>query len=108
MPNFLKKPSVPIAAACVGVFGSAFAFFRYLLPLELPDRPFSTVLLDRNGNEIAELLSSEKTRHRPLPPENVPAFMRSSLLALEDRRFFSHPGIDPVGIVRALVRNVAA
>ena len=41
-----------------------------------------------------------------LPYANVPARLIEVLLAIEDRRFFSHPGIDPVAVARALWRNV--
>ena len=37
--------------------------------------------------------------------ENVPQKMINAILAIEDRRFFEHPGIDLVGIVRAAVKN---
>jgi penicillin-binding protein 1A len=41
--------------------------------------------------------------------DEIPPAMRSAMIAIEDRRFRSHPGIDPIGIARALgsavVRN---
>ena len=37
--------------------------------------------------------------------ENVPQKMINAILAIEDRRFFEHPGIDFIGIVRAAVKN---
>jgi len=37
--------------------------------------------------------------------ENVPQKMINAILAIEDRRFFEHPGIDFIGIVRAALRN---
>jgi len=33
--------------------------------------------------------------------DQIPASMRSAMIAIEDRRFRSHPGVDPIGIVRA-------
>jgi len=38
----------------------------------------------------------------------LPPALVSAVLAIEDRRFFAHPGIDPVGTIRALVRNLSA
>jgi len=34
--------------------------------------------------------------------DEIPPSMRSAMIAIEDRRFRSHPGIDPIGIVRAI------
>ncbi len=38
--------------------------------------------------------------------ENVPAHMKNAVLAIEDRRFYQHNGIDTKGIVRAIRNNV--
>lgn len=75
------------------------------MPFELPEEPYSTALLDRNGNEIGELLSAKGLRHRPLAYSEIPDFTKNALVALEDRRFRSHFGLDPRGIARALYRN---
>jgi penicillin-binding protein 1A len=39
--------------------------------------------------------------------ENVPKTMKDAVLAIEDRRFYSHGGIDTKGVVRALVSNLS-
>jgi len=61
----------------------------------------STQMMDRDGQAIRELRSkdgklSSRVRLAELSPLVVPA-----LLAAEDARFYRHPGIDPVAIVRA-------
>jgi penicillin-binding protein 1A len=35
-----------------------------------------------------------------LPYDRIPPVMRDAIIAVEDRRFYSHPGIDPIGIAR--------
>jgi penicillin-binding protein 1A len=45
-------------------------------------------------------------RRQYLPFEHIPKLMRDSLLAVEDARFYEHPGIDMVGVVRAIVSNL--
>jgi len=40
--------------------------------------------------------------------EDVPPIFLKALIAIEDRQFYSHFGINPIGIVRAMVRNVSA
>ena len=41
-----------------------------------------------------------------LPYAEIPATMKNAMIAVEDRRFWMHPGIDPIGIVRAFVVNM--
>lgn len=38
--------------------------------------------------------------------DKIPKLMRDSLLAVEDSRFYEHHGIDPIGVLRAVVANV--
>ncbi|WP_310496238.1 PBP1A family penicillin-binding protein [Sandarakinorhabdus sp.] len=40
-----------------------------------------------------------------LPYAEIPATMKNAMITVEDRRFWYHPGIDPIGIVRAFVTN---
>ncbi|MEQ8204904.1 MAG: transglycosylase domain-containing protein, partial [Woeseia sp.] len=41
-------------------------------------------------------------------PEQVPETLRQALIAVEDRRFTQHPGIDPIALGRAVLANVRA
>src|SRR5262245_29355741 len=43
---------------------------------------------------------------RYLPIADVPEVLKRAVIAVEDRRFLSHPGFDPVGILRALIANL--
>jgi penicillin-binding protein 1A len=65
----------------------------------------STVVHDRGGKEIAEL--GEEAR-RPISIDEVPLHFVQALCAAEDGRFFSHKGVDYVGLVRAMWLNVKA
>ncbi len=56
-------------------------------------------------NALASLTASEE---RVLVDyEDLPAVLVQAVLATEDRNFFDHGGIDPIGITRAVVRDVA-
>lgn len=39
--------------------------------------------------------------------EDVPPYFLNALLSSEDKRFYLHPGVDPFGIARAIVRNIS-
>jgi penicillin-binding protein 1A len=45
-------------------------------------------------------------RRQYVPFDQIPKLMRDSLLAVEDARFYDHPGIDIIGVMRAIVSNL--
>ena len=55
---------------------------------------------------LTSLVNGEREKRRPVALAAIPPHMVHAVLAIEDRRFYEHPGIDPIGIVRALVSNV--
>lgn len=40
--------------------------------------------------------------------EDLPPYLPDAVLSVEDRRFYSHPGIDPLGLARAMIANLKA
>ena len=66
---------------------------------------FAVTFLDRQGQEVGRrgIRHDDSVRLEDFPDELIKA-----ALATEDRRFFSHWGIDPIGTVRALVVNTRA
>jgi penicillin-binding protein 1C len=73
-----------------------------------PERWVSTQIVDRNGELLYESLSEKETRSRRLDPERLPETLSRATVAAEDRRFFLHPGVDPIALARALWRNLRA
>ena len=43
-----------------------------------------------------------------VPLKELPRYVPQAFIAIEDRRFYSHYGVDPIGIARAVVANIAA
>ena len=66
----------------------------------------STVVVDRHGRVLYEALSADGTRIRPLTPAQIPPILEAATLAAEDRRFYSHPGVDPLSLLRAARHNL--
>jgi penicillin-binding protein 1A len=62
-------------------------------------------LLDREGARFA---SFGERYGDYLTLEQMSPWLPKAVIATEDRRFYQHPGIDPIGIFRALVRNLQA
>ncbi|MBN2358302.1 MAG: penicillin-binding protein 1C [Deltaproteobacteria bacterium] len=84
-------------------------FVLWPLPPELlaKDGVTSLRVLDRNGVLLRELRSGEGGRSAPLAGP-LPRHVVDALVAAEDRRFFSHPGVDPLAMARAAVQNARA
>lgn len=53
---------------------------------------------------LAALAAGERRRYVPLG--NIPKPMVNAVLAIEDHRFYDHPGVDPISTVRAIVTNI--
>ena len=66
----------------------------------------STLVVDRRGVPLYESLSGEGTRSEHLSAEALPADLVAATIAAEDRRFWWHPGLDPIAIARALTRDI--
>lgn len=67
--------------------------------------PASTRILDCKGRVIYDLFQEKR---RPVPLESIPAGLRDAVVAVEDRRFYSHWGIDLVripGLALSVVRR---
>ncbi len=91
---------------------SASLYLGYLL-LDLPEitsinsyQPKQvTEVLDRHGNPIAYWY---KERRWLVPISVMPEYLRDAFLAAEDARFYEHPGIDFIGVIRAFIKNIEA
>jgi 1A family penicillin-binding protein len=46
--------------------------------------------------------------HRDVPLADIPVHLQNAFIAIEDHRFYRHPGVDPIALGRAIVRNVRA
>ncbi len=49
----------------------------------------------------------DEQRH-DVPLEEIAADLQHAVVAIEDRRFYHHPGVDPIGVMRAVVRDMRA
>lgn len=63
----------------------------------------ATVFYDRAGIEIGRLFIEDRIL---LKHDEIPDIMRHATVAAEDRRFYSHGGVDPRGISRAFAHNL--
>jgi penicillin-binding protein 1C len=73
------------------------------LPEELRATPGSESIrfVDREGRLLREVRADDATRARRVPLGEVSADLVHAVLAAEDRRFYSHPGVDALAVARA-------
>src|SRR3989338_2825940 len=103
----MKHRLIPVCVFLVGA--SLFWLIRNPPIAEEESRHFlSTKILDRNGRLLAEFPSAHGTFSTWAPLSEVSPHLVQATLAAEDRRFFSHAGIDPIATVRAAVQNLSA
>ena len=62
----------------------------------------STRIFDRNGALLYEILPPEQGRNTPIAFEDIPSHCINAVIATEDANFYAHPGVDLVGVVRAV------
>ncbi|MBD3306210.1 penicillin-binding protein 1C, partial [candidate division KSB3 bacterium] len=68
----------------------------------------SLKITDRRGIVLRELLSPEGERTTWLPYDELPEPVIQAILAAEDKRFFSHSGVDLLALTRAVGQNIWA
>ena len=103
----MSHPRFLVACAVVPV-AVALAFVWWLpMPNELQKSPSGTLtLLDCRGREIAELASSEARTQFPVALEHMGPWLPRLTVALEDRRFYEHRGVDWRATMAACARNL--
>ncbi|NPV67523.1 MAG: hypothetical protein HPY64_10295 [Anaerolineae bacterium] len=63
----------------------------------------TTVLYDRHGEELYQIF--EEGRRTNITLEELPEYVKWATIAIEDRTFYSNPGVDLAGIIRAALQN---
>ncbi len=66
----------------------------------------STRILDRQGRLLYEIVDPEGGRNRAVTLSQIPRDCIDATIATEDAHFYTHPGFDPAGILRALRINL--
>lgn len=110
-PTLQSDPRRPAKLAALAVVGLAWAFWAAVAAIgyhraELTAPRATPILEDRQGNFLSEGEGKEESLgywdvSGPLNPKLV-----LCITAIEDRRFYAHPGVDPWAVVRALCSNI--
>jgi penicillin-binding protein 1C len=82
-------------------------FYYFSLPTILFNDPYATVVEDRRGNLLNAAISSDGQWRFP-EGIRIPDKFRDAAVLFEDKRFFYHPGVDPISLGRAIKQNISS
>lgn len=97
-----------LLVSVLGLVGGAWVFADLpgldVLPehLNMP----SVRITDRDDRLLYDVLPEQGGRHAVIPLECIPLTMQQATIATEDENFYSNPGVDWVGVLRAIWINV--
>ena len=79
-------------------------WFWLSLPSKLFNAPTSFVITDKDGNLLNASIAADGQWRFP-HNQNVPEKFAKCITTFEDKRFYYHPGIDPIALSRAIKQN---
>ncbi len=106
------KTKITLAGAFATLLVYLYTSFIFTAAYQLPspkrlvstDKALTTEFFDRNGKLLYRLYEG---RNRTIIPLNeLPPYLIQATIATEDKNFYSHPGIDPTAIFRAIISNI--
>jgi penicillin-binding protein 1A len=89
--------------AAVGIIAFAVSTLPPIQSLEVPKRPPTVEIAGTDGRT---LVMRGEMSGRDVSIKELPTYLPRAFVAIEDRRFFSHYGVDPIGLLRATTANV--
>ncbi len=95
--------SAVVSAGLVAAFGAIALAIEWDVPQAQELLGPSTVY-DRDGVALHRFRAD--VERRPVPLEAISANLRDAVVATEDHRFYTHDGVDPFSLLRAVVSNV--
>ncbi len=93
----------------LGIFISGLFLLFFLLNwvFPLPDKiEYSTIITDSKGEVVNAYLTSDQKWRMKTELEEISPLLRKTIIAKEDRYFYSHPGVNPIAVGRALFKNI--
>ena len=108
--NTRGRRLLAVALALLLALPAAFLALDALFPfpVERLTPPASTVVLDNRDAPIRFFLAPDQSWRFPVALSEVAPVFLDAVIASEDRRFYVHPGVNPVSILKAAVSNLRA
>jgi penicillin-binding protein 1C len=107
---FRKNPAELLPPVLSLAFFLAFYLFLRFSPYgdlsAFLERPYSTRFYDRRGTLVQIIPLEEGLRREYAGPQALYPALTAVFLTAEDKRFYSHPGIDPLAVIRGTYQNI--
>src|SRR3954451_24341677 len=108
MDSHRHRRRIALGITAVVLLASPYVWFRALdllfpFPWEKLQRPPAVVVADREGVPLRFFLPADQRWRLPVRLAELPPEVRRALVASEDQRFYSHPGVDLLAVARAMV-----
>jgi penicillin-binding protein 1C len=114
--NFIKKLRFRIRRRSIlrflkwtgiGFLGLVLFFFILNWIFPLPDKiEYSTIITDNKGEIVNAYLTSDQKWRMKTELEEISPLLQKTIVAKEDRHFYSHPGVNPFAVIRAFFNNL--
>lgn len=106
--KYKRKRFILISVGVVFCMAVYFLIFKDLpSPTKLGnyDIPLSTKIYDRNGSLLYDVYAEQN--RTPVPLSDIPLAVQQATIAIEDKNFYQHQGINPIGgMLRAVVASI--
>ncbi|MGB4654685.1 MAG: penicillin-binding protein 1C [Bacteroidales bacterium] len=90
---------------CIVTFLVLFLIYVFTLPSKLFEVPYTTTVLDNEGNLLGARIATDGQWRFPIS-EEIPDKYKTCVIQFEDRYFLYHPGVNPFAMGRALYQNI--
>ncbi|NAY92198.1 penicillin-binding protein 1C [Muricauda sp. JGD-17] len=91
----------------ISFLGIIFILWWFCLPINLFDKPTSTVVNSSNGTLMGARIATDGQWRFP-KMDSIPERFKQSVLLFEDEYFYKHPGFNPISILKAIGHNLTS
>src|ERR1044071_339804 len=98
--TFLKRTGIAFV-----ILFLLFLLLNLLFPLK-DKTEYSTIITDNKGEVVNAFLTKDQKWRMKTELNEISPLLRKTIIAKEDKYFYSHPGVNPVAVLRAFLKNI--
>lgn len=106
--RFLFSVSAVLASAAAIAVGGLFIVYTVTYPDPVSMRPKGAGAVIRILGADGSVIAERGTSRAYIPLDMLAPSAADAVVAIEDQRFYQHPGVDPIGVIRAAFVNLRA